>query len=344
VSVATGTARPWAGGWTDAPDLAPKRRTRWRYGPCFEVVPDVLGVQTAIANAFLVGDPSADEPGWVLVDTGCFGFGGRILRAIADRFGTRARPRAIILTHGHFDHVGGLRKLLARWDDVPVYAHELELPYLTGRAKYPPGDPTVVGGLLAWSAMLYPRGPIDLGGHVQPLPGDGTVPYLPGWRWIPTPGHSPGHVSLFRDTDRTLIAGDAFVTTRQECLLASLAHVKHLQGPPSYFTPDWASAWASVERLANLHPHAAVTGHGPPLYGAELDEGLQHLARDFDVLAVPPRGRYMGEPALSDKTGVVYLPPASPLMRSAPYVLIGAATVGVLGYLAWRRRRAEECD
>ena len=44
---------------------------------------------------------------------------------------------------------------------------------------------------------------------------------MPGWRWVHTPGHTAGHVSLFRDADRTLIAGDAFVTTKQESALPS---------------------------------------------------------------------------------------------------------------------------
>ena len=109
-------------------------------------------------------------------------------------------PEAIILTHGHFDHVGSLERLLQLWD-VPVYAHTLELPYLTGRSSYPPPDPLVGGGAMAWSSKLYPRGPIDLDGRAQALPDDHTVPGLPGWRWIHTPGHSPGHVSLVRESD-----------------------------------------------------------------------------------------------------------------------------------------------
>src|SRR5690606_25960155 len=116
-----------------------------------------------------------------------------------------------ILTHGHFDHVGGIEQLVQEWE-VPVYAHPMELPYLTGKSSYPPGDPAVGGGAIAMLSPLYPRGPIDLGPHVQPLPEDGSVPGMAGWRWIATPGHSPGHVALFRDADRTLIAGDALVT------------------------------------------------------------------------------------------------------------------------------------
>ena len=63
-------------------------------------------------------------------------------------FGHGNRPAAILLTHGHFDHVGALKTLAEEWD-VPVYAHTLELPYLTGRSSYPPPDPSVGGGAMA---------------------------------------------------------------------------------------------------------------------------------------------------------------------------------------------------
>ena len=45
--------------------------------------------------------------------------------------------------------------------------------------------------------------------HVQALPEDGSVPFLDEWMWIATPGHTPGHISLFRDDGRVLVAGDA---------------------------------------------------------------------------------------------------------------------------------------
>ena len=53
---------------------------------------------------------------------------------------------------------------------------------------------------------------------MQALPEDGSIPHLPDWEWIYTPGHSPGHVSFFREKDLTLIVGDAFVTVKQESL------------------------------------------------------------------------------------------------------------------------------
>ena len=78
-------------------------------------------------------------------------------------------------------------------------------------------QPGMCGTLLSFA---YPNSAIDLGSRVRSLPDDGSVPHMPGWRWIHTPGHTGGHVALFRDSDRCLIAGDAFVTTRQESLYA----------------------------------------------------------------------------------------------------------------------------
>ncbi|HOB76093.1 MAG TPA: MBL fold metallo-hydrolase [Phycisphaerae bacterium] len=254
------------------------------------VAPDIVGLQTMIANLYMVG-PAGTAEGWVLVDTGVPYFTGRILDAARQRFGGQP-PRAIVLTHGHFDHVGTVRDLLRDWD-VPVYAHEEELPYLTGQRDYPPPDPTVGGGLLARVASMYPRQAIDLGDRVQALPADGSIPEMPGWQWIHTPGHTPGHVSLYREADRVLLAGDAFVTTRQESALSVLLQYGAVHGPPAYFTLDWRAARESVRKLASLRPLAAGTGHGPPMRGERLQSGLQYLAHNFDRVAVPRHGRYV---------------------------------------------------
>lgn len=255
-----------------------------------EVLPDLINLRTMIVNLQMVGSPGSGD--WVLVDTGIGNFEGSIAEAAEKRFGRP--PVSIVLTHGHFDHVGNVKELADRWD-VPVYAHEIELPYLTGREDYPPGDPSVGGGLMARLAPMYPNRAIDLGSRIHPLPMDGTVPGLPEWRWIPTPGHSPGHISLFRERDRTLIAGDAIITVQQESALAVISQEKELHGPPMYFTPDWDAARESVRRLEALNPSLAVTGHGVPMSGEELAVSLKRLARDFDELAVPEQGRYVEE-------------------------------------------------
>lgn len=274
-----------------------------------EVTEDVAYLRTAIVNVVFYGRPVAGgDQGWVLIDAGIPGSASAIAAAAGRRFGREARPVAIVLTHGHFDHVGALEELAGAWD-VPVYAHPLELPYLTGRSPYPPPDPTVGGGLMAALSWLYPRGPIDLGDRVRPLPGDGSIPGMPGWRWVHTPGHTAGHVSLFRDSDRTLIAGDAFVTVKQESALAVLTQTPEVHGPPAYYTPDWSAAWRSVEELNALRPQKAVTGHGVPMVGHDLAAGLRVLAHDFDRLAIPAHGRYVGHPAVTDARGVVSVPP-----------------------------------
>ncbi|WP_368411364.1 MBL fold metallo-hydrolase [Paludisphaera mucosa] len=318
---------------TDAAGVEPQEWPR-------PVAEGLAFLRTGIVNVFLVGRPGAGDRNWVLVDAGLPGWADSIADAAARRFGERARPAAIVLTHGHFDHVGALETLADRWD-APIYAHAMELPYLTGRSAYPPPDPTVGGGAMATLSWLYPRGPIDLGDRVHPLPEDGTVPGLPGWRWVATPGHTPGHVSFFRDADRALIAGDAFVTTRQESALAMMAQRREIHGPPKYYTCDWEAARRSVEALAALDPETAGTGHGEPLSGEVLRVGLQALARDFDRAAVPTYGRYVGRPARADATGVVSVPRdvPHPLLRLGAGFAVGFA-LGTAVQRLTRDRRA----
>lgn len=304
-------------------------------GPCIEVAPDVACLQLPIVNVCLVGSPNAADCSWVLMDAGLAFSGPSIHSAAAARFGPRSRPAAIVLTHGHFDHVGALPELADEWQ-APIYAHELEMPYLTGRSSYPPPDPAVGGGAMSFLSRLYPRGPIDLGNRVRPLPADGSVPAMPGWRWVHTPGHAPGHVSLFRDQDRMLLAGDAFVTTKQESMLGALLKMNtHVRRPPAYFTPDWPTARRSIEALAELRPEIAVTGHGLPMSGELLRSDLAELVRDWDRVAVPSHGRYVHQPARTDGHGVVSLPP--PVPDPQLWALAGLSLAATVGFLAFRQ-------
>lgn len=262
----------------------------FKSGTGVEVLKDIYCYTDQIVNLVLYGEPG--QGSFVLVDAGMPGSAKEIISVAEARYGTDCRPEAILLTHGHFDHVGSLLELVDHWK-VPVYAHPAEMPYLDGTRSYPEPDPTVEGGLIAKMSPLFPNEPIDLGGRLRLLPEDGKVPYMEGFRWIHTPGHSPGHISLFRSEDRTLIAGDAFVTVRQDELYKVLTQKLEICGPPRYLTTDWEAAKESVNKLLRLNPALAVTGHGVPVSGRELLKGLERLAAEFDQLAIPDYGKYV---------------------------------------------------
>ena len=186
-------------------------------------------------------------------------------------------------------------------------------------------------------SRLYPRGPIDITSHLQLLPDGGAVPHLEDWRWVHTPGHAPGHISLVRDRDRTLIAGDAVTTVQQESVLAVATQRPELHGPPAYYTPDWRTAGQSVGHLSALAPEVLATGHGDPLHGAEMRAGLRALASAFDDEQIPSIGRYARQPAIMDERGIVALPP-DPLPKIAAGLVVAAGLAFTIA--AQRRRKA----
>ncbi|MCY9141224.1 MBL fold metallo-hydrolase [Peribacillus frigoritolerans] len=251
---------------------------------------DIYCLSVQIVNVIFVGSPKDDK--WVLIDAGMPRSAKAIKNTAEEIYGPQKPPSAIILTHGHFDHVGALIELMEYWK-APVYAHIKEMPYLTGQENYPEPDPTVEGGMVAKISSIFPNEGINLDEKVQPLPDDYSVPGLRGWKWVHTPGHSKGHISLFRESDRSLIVGDAFVNVRQDSLYKVITQEKEIAGPPRYLTTDWEAAKESVRLLESLKPAVAITGHGFPVEGKELEMGLAKLAKEFDSLAKPVHGKYV---------------------------------------------------
>lgn len=290
----------------------------------YSVAHDVNGFKVYFVNIFMIGEPGDGNP-WFLIDAGLPGTAKRIRKEAELLFGKDTKPEAVILTHGHFDHVGALPDLLKEWK-VPVYAHTLETPYLNGSSQYPPPDPSVGGGAMAYMSWMYPIKPYNLGQHLNVLPADGTVPGLPDWRVIHTPGHAPGHVSLFRDKDRVLLAGDAFITVDQNSAFAVMTQKEELNAPPSYFTIDWEAARKSVQDLANLSPLSIGTGHGLPVHGEEWKNRLIRFSQNFSNY-IPENGRYVKQPAHTDEKGIVDMPEPKSYNRAR---LIAGAGLGVV--------------
>jgi len=253
------------------------------------VADDVYYFTNQIVNVIMLGDPGAD---WILIDAGMPKCGDEIIAAAENRFGKDKPPKAIFLSHGHFDHVGGIVTLIEKWK-VPVYAHPMEMPFITGKQEYPEPDSSVEGGLLAKLSSIYPHEPIDISGHVHPYPEDGSLPGAADWRWIHAPGHSPGQVVFFREPDRILIAADAFITVKQDSFYKVLIQKREVQGPPRYLTTDWQAAWDTVKKLRDLRPSIVVSGHGQYMKGAELRLGLKNLVENFDAVAIPSHGRFV---------------------------------------------------
>ncbi|MBQ4164566.1 MAG: MBL fold metallo-hydrolase, partial [Turicibacter sp.] len=134
---------------------------------------------------------------------------------------------------------------------------------------------------------------IDLGNQVFPLPADGSIPFMPDWKWVLVPGHTEGQIVLFRESDRVLIAADSFTTVKQESLLSVLSQHEKVSGPPKYFTTNWEQAKQSLQKIIDLNPKLAIVSHGQPIEGENLKQHLDQLMNHFDEIAKPHHGKFV---------------------------------------------------
>ncbi|MDP9477708.1 MAG: MBL fold metallo-hydrolase [Actinomycetota bacterium] len=132
-----------------------------------QVALGIVRLGILFVNAYLVGELGG--PSWSLVASGLPFSAALTRRAAAERYGAGTRPEAVVLTHGHFDHAGAALDLASEWD-VPVYAHPLEMPYLTGRSDYPPQDPTMGGTIAEMARLANPRGRLAARSRSRPAP------------------------------------------------------------------------------------------------------------------------------------------------------------------------------
>ncbi|WP_205622803.1 MBL fold metallo-hydrolase [Paenibacillus wynnii] len=185
-----------------------------------------------------------DENMAILIDTGMPGQDKQIIDGI-ERVGTPFdRLKSVILTHQDIDHIGSLPALIDHsGNNLTVYAHELDKPFIEGKQP-----------------LLKLDLPEDLQHLVHNLPivkvdrilneGD-VLPFFGGVHVIFTPGHTPGHISLYLKQHKILIAGDALYCDKGD-----------LKPPTSRTTLDLVAAQKSVSKFLDFDIHTVICFHG----------------------------------------------------------------------------------
>ena len=188
-------------------------------------------------NVYLVGD--------VLIDAATRQGERRIMRQIAGR-----QLSAHALTHAHPDHQGSSHAICERLN-IPLWCGQGDVP-----AMETPGGiaNSQAPGWLNWFQQRFWTGPPHPVARAL-VEGDEVA----GFTVLESPGHSPGHVAYWRESDRVLILGDVLNG------MNLLTGRPGLHEPPAVFTPDPPRNRVSARRLAALRPRVTLFGHGPPL-------------------------------------------------------------------------------
>lgn len=234
-----------------------------------ELEMSIMGQTSMIHPTLLYDDTTA-----ILVDVGIPGQLKEI-QAAMDKAGVPfANLQAVILTHQDIDHVGSIEEVLdAKGGNIDVYAHAEDKPYIEGDKEPIKLNRAQVEQMLAnmpaemrkqAEAMLLNRPTAKVTQVVE----DGTVlPFFGGITVIFTPGHTPGHISLYLQASKTLVTGDALVSENGKVL-----------GPNAQATPDMGEAIASMQKFLNFDIEKVICYHGG-LCADNVNQQLRELAQ-----------------------------------------------------------------
>ena len=216
-----------------------------------EIIPNVHLIPNITANPYLLIDPD----GLTLIDAGLPGSHRKILRYMASLGYAPGDLKRILITHSDYDHVGGLPALKAA-TGARVFASPLEAQAMAeGRPSRPVKPRKAITRLLFnLMAGLFKPAPVK----VDELLADGQIlPVLGGLQVVETPGHTPGHISLFAPSVGILFCGDSIVS-REDGLYGST-------GANNW---DQPKSDESVRKQAALGARILCSGHGPVVMDA----------------------------------------------------------------------------
>jgi len=217
-----------------------------------EVAPDVFILSEfprRYLNAYLVDD--------VLVDAGTRWWGRRLVRRLRGHDVTKH-----VLTHAHPDHQGTSATACDALD-VPLVCHEDERVAAESGETASPMPRNRTNGLLE-------RFVAGSGHPVAETVGEGDA--VGGFEVVETPGNAPGHVSLWRESDGTVILGDVLANVDLTTLRYGLHEL------PDRFTHSPTKSIESARKIADMEPDLVCFGHGPPLAaGTEFQDFVADL-------------------------------------------------------------------
>ena len=207
----------------------------------------------------------------MLVDTG-FPWHLPMLESAIASLGVQLKAlRRIVLTHQDIDHISNAR-LLRNISGATIMAHHGDVPYIQGEKHLMKLNPAFIASMLATmpeaareSANRVYSNPSSVPVDQQVSDGE-TIPLGVGVQVIHTPGHTPGHISLYIPSEELLIAGDALRVENGQ-----------LVGPNKAHTPDMAQAMDSVRKIAKLKIDKVLCYHGG-LFGPNAGPRLAEIA------------------------------------------------------------------
>ncbi|MEE8353250.1 MAG: MBL fold metallo-hydrolase [Dehalococcoidales bacterium] len=212
----------------------------------FEVVPGVHQLAIRSANVYLLAGEEL-----ALIDTGFPGSSGGIVDYIRGIGRSEKEITSVIITHNHVDHMGSLAELrpLARFK---VLAHGAGLAGVGADPPYPSGIRRLLRvPFLHPVRQRFTLAPDDVDVRLE---GGEVLDPLGGLEVVPTPGHTPGSISLYSARYRMLFVGDALQKRR-----------RGPSTPAKRISTDLAAAADSIARMAVLDFDILCFGHGRPL-------------------------------------------------------------------------------